>query len=101
MVEQQDLHFTAVVLVDYTRAHVNEVLGCEAGAGGNAAICPGGNGDGDASGDEGFATFRDDGFARAVVNVMCVSIFFVFVFVFFMVGGGGVVPGRFFSISSF
>lgn len=39
VVEQQHFDGAAVVGVDDSRARVDEVLGCEAGAGGDAAVC--------------------------------------------------------------
>lgn len=39
MVEEEDLDLAAVVCVDDAGAGIDEVLGCEAGAGGDAAIC--------------------------------------------------------------
>ena len=59
VVEQQDLHFATVVLIDYACAHVDAVLGCKARAGGDAAVGSGWNSDGDTSGDNGLATLRN------------------------------------------
>ena len=39
MVEEEDLDLAAVVCIDDAGAGIDEVLGCEAGAGGDAAIC--------------------------------------------------------------
>lgn len=66
MVEQQHKHRATVVIVDDARAGSDAMLGREAGARGDAAVCAGRNGDGDVGGNEGFAAGRDGGGLGAV-----------------------------------
>lgn len=66
VVEEEDLDLAAVVRVDYAGTGVDEVLGGETGARGNAAVGAGRDGDGNVGADEGLAAGRDGGRLRGV-----------------------------------